>query len=81
MIRSNFRKEVLGTMLPAHVCDSLLWFKSRRSSGNGACVEIAFVSEGGMAMRDSKDPDGPVIYFSTSAWRRFVAGVRSDEIQ
>jgi hypothetical protein len=34
-----------------------------------------------MAMRDSKDPDGPVIYFSTSAWRRFVAGVRSDEIQ
>jgi hypothetical protein len=66
-------------MLPAHASEDLRWFKSRRSSGNGACVEVAHVPTGEIAMRDSKDREGPVIYFSAPAWRYFVAGVKSED--
>ena len=36
----------------------LEWFKSRYSSGNGACVECALLPDGGMAVRDTQDRDG-----------------------
>ncbi|MDX3843786.1 DUF397 domain-containing protein [Streptomyces europaeiscabiei] len=53
-----------------------LWHRSSHSSGNGACVEVAFV-ENLMAVRDSKDTDGPGLVFRPAAWRRFVGGARS----
>ncbi|MEN3307270.1 MAG: hypothetical protein V7603_3472 [Micromonosporaceae bacterium] len=55
--------------------DTLPWFKSSYSAGNGACVEVAFVP-GVVAMRDSKDPYGPTLRFGAEAWRDFVASVR-----
>lgn len=66
-------------MLPALSGDGLCWFKSRRSSGNGACVEVAYVASGGLAMRDSKDPSGPVLEFSAMVWREFVGAIRAGE--
>jgi hypothetical protein len=59
--------------------DELLWFKSRRSTGNGACVEVAFVASGAVAMRDSKDPSGPVLRFPATSWQSFVADVRAGD--
>jgi Domain of unknown function (DUF397) len=41
-------------------------------------VEIALVT-GGLAMRDSDHPDGPVLLFTQAEWDAFVAGVRADE--
>ena len=52
------------------------WFKSSRSTNNGACVEVAFVP-GHVAARDSKDPGGAVLVFGTKAWRAFVDGVKN----
>ena len=52
------------------------WYKSSRSAGNGACVEVAELPSM-MAVRDSKDPDGPVLRFDTGAWRSFIAAVRA----
>lgn len=56
----------------------LRWFKSTRSAGNGACVEVAFTAAGGVAVRDSKDPDGPLLRFDGEAWRSFVDSVRTE---
>jgi Domain of unknown function (DUF397) len=58
--------------------DSLPWFKSSYSASNGACVEVAFVP-GVVAVRDSKDPRGPVLRFGTDAWSEFVESVRRGE--
>ncbi|MEU9829660.1 DUF397 domain-containing protein [Micromonospora chersina] len=49
------------------------WRKSTRSGGNGGdCVEVADNLAGVVAVRDSKDPAGPVLTFDPAAWTRFV---------
>ncbi|MGC9666722.1 DUF397 domain-containing protein [Planosporangium sp. 12N6] len=53
------------------------WRKSRRSSNDGACVEVADDLAGVVYVRDSKDPDGPVLAFEPDAWRAFIEDVKS----
>ncbi|MDH6126132.1 DUF397 domain-containing protein [Kitasatospora sp. GP82] len=51
----------------------LTWRKSSHSGGNGACIEIAVPSTATIAVRDSKDPEGPQLHFSRAAWAAFAA--------
>ena len=46
-----------------------LWHRSSHSSGNGACVEVAFV-ESLTAVRDSKDTGRPGLVFRPAEWGR-----------
>lgn len=57
----------------------LNWRKSERSNGGGGdCVQVADLEDGGLAIRDSKNPDGPVLWFTPSERAAFVAGVKED---
>lgn len=49
------------------------WRKSSRSAGQGACVEVATNIPGVVAVRDSKDKDGPALVFTREDWRDFLA--------
>jgi hypothetical protein len=53
------------------------WRKSTRSSNQGNCVEVADNLPGVVYVRDSKDPDGPVLTFEPDAWRAFIEDIKS----
>jgi hypothetical protein len=53
----------------------LNWRKSTYSgNGGGECIEVA--SGGAVFVRDTTDRTGPVLAFSTAAWRRFADQVK-----
>ena len=56
------------------------WRKSSWSGNNGGnCVEVARNLPLVVAVRDSKDPEGPVLFFPPDEWQAFTAGVRDGE--
>jgi hypothetical protein len=59
---------------------SLAWLKAQRSTSNGQCVEIAATADGKrIAMRDSKDPDGPILVYTPIEFSAFLDGARNGE--
>jgi hypothetical protein len=54
-----------------------VWRRSSRSQYN-ACVEVRFQGDR-VPVRNSRDPDGPVLVFTASEWDAFVAGVKLGE--
>jgi len=55
----------------------LVWRKSSESL-NGDCVEVAPLPDG-VAVRDSKNPDGAILRFTRSEWRAFLRGANRGE--
>ncbi|WP_327109793.1 DUF397 domain-containing protein [Nocardia sp. NBC_01730] len=55
------------------------WFKSSRSGGGEACVEVAWLDAGSVGVRDSKNPTGPALVFASGEWDAFAAGVKDGE--
>jgi len=47
------------------------WRTSSHTYGATNCVEAAPLA-GRVAVRDSKDPDGPWLAFTPAAWREFT---------
>jgi len=55
------------------------WLKSSRSGpACDNCVEVAFMDDA-IAVRDSKNPDGPTLIFTTAEWDAFVGGAKDGE--
>jgi Domain of unknown function (DUF397) len=55
------------------------WRKSSYSLANGDCVEVASPLPQSIAVRDSKDPQGPALRFTPNAWTAFVTTVTGAE--
>ena len=66
--------------MPSAALPSLLraakWRKSSHSNPSGNCVEIAGLAGQGVAVRDSRRPDGPALVFSQAAWETFLRSLR-----
>ncbi|MBK6015811.1 DUF397 domain-containing protein [Streptomyces sp. MBT53] len=59
-----------------------VWRKASYSNGGESCVEVADVRTsipGTIAVRDSKDPDGPALTFPVAAFTAFVDGTAADD--
>jgi len=55
---------------------AVTWRKSSYSGNNGAnCVEVGNAADL-IAVRDSKDPEGPRLAFGREAWEAFAAQVK-----
>jgi hypothetical protein len=61
-----------------HLLANVIWRKSSYSGSNGGdCVQVAMLPDSRLAVRDSKDPDGPVLTFTPAEWRTFTSAVKA----
>jgi hypothetical protein len=51
------------------------WRKSSFSNPSGNCLEAAELA-GGVALRDSRFPDGPALLFTSAIWDEFLRRVK-----
>jgi hypothetical protein len=66
--------------MPATELHGIEWTKSRRSGPQGNCVEMARLPAGdGVAVRNSRHPDGPVLVYTDAEIHAFLGGVRDGD--
>jgi Domain of unknown function (DUF397) len=77
--RAAWRKSSYSSANGGNCIEVAAWRKSSRSSGNGGqCVEVADRPlHGAVAVRDSKDPDGPVLAVAPQSWQAFTGQVKA----
>lgn len=55
------------------------WRKSSHSGSQGNCVEFAALPDGDVAVRNSRDPQGPAIVYTRAEIGAMLAGVKDGE--
>ena len=65
--------------MPAAELSGVTWQKSQYSNPNGACVEVATLPGGEIAVRNSRFPSGPVLVYTRAEIAAFLAGAKDGE--
>jgi hypothetical protein len=65
--------------MPAGDLDGAVWRKSQRSNSQGACVEIARLDAGTVAMRNSRDPEGPALIYRRESIAALIEGLKNGD--
>ena len=56
-----------------------VWFKSSDSAGGAECVEVCYLPEGGVEVRNSKRPDAGTLYFTDAEFDAWVSGAKKGD--
>ena len=65
--------------MPATELTDVTWQKSKHSNPNGACVEVAHLPDGEIAVRNSRFPTGPALVYTRAEIAAFLAGAKDGE--
>jgi hypothetical protein len=65
--------------MPASELTDVTWRKSQHSNPNGACVEVATLPSGEIAIRNSRFPGGPALVYTQAEIAAFLAGAKDGE--
>ncbi|WP_020630134.1 DUF397 domain-containing protein [Amycolatopsis alba] len=58
------------------------WQRPRLCGPNsGSCVEVNLGNRGLVGVRDSKNPDSPVLVFDDEEWQRFLEAANAGQFQ
>lgn len=55
------------------------WIKAAASSGAGQCVEMRRRQDGSIDLRDSKDPEGPILHYTPGEFSAWLDGAKKGE--
>jgi Domain of unknown function (DUF397) len=58
--------------------DPTPWIKAVASNGGGQCVEMRRRADG-IDLRDSKDPEGPVLHYTPGEFAAWLDGAKNGE--
>lgn len=59
--------------------DEIPWCRSGRSNLRGNCVEVAALPDGGVAVRNSRHRDGPVLVYTRAEMTAFLLGAKDGD--
>lgn len=65
--------------IPANDLVGAAWHKSSASNSQGACVEFALLSDGSVAMRNSRFPEGPALVYTNAEIAAMLVGAKNGE--
>lgn len=79
-ITRNGRNMNISNGMPAGELAAVNWQKAGRSNPSGNCVELAGLPDGdNIAMRNSRDPEGPALIYTVAEISAFVQGARDGD--
>jgi hypothetical protein len=65
--------------IPAGQLRDVQWRKSTHSNPSGNCLEVARLSDGRLAVRNSRHPSGPALIYTPAEIAAFVNGAKDGE--
>jgi Domain of unknown function (DUF397) len=65
--------------MPAHALGTEGWSKPWSGGNGGSCVEAKRLADGRVALRQSTDPQGPALLYTTAEMTAFIQGAKTGE--